>query len=522
GGDISVTSDTTKIAGTTVVANGSASLTAATTNTGTSVTATNGAVALVAAGGLIDWNTVGAGTSVSATATGGAVNLVTTTSGTTTGIRSTTDAVALGTVTSGGTQTIRGKTDVTFTTLTATGGDISVTSDTTKIAGTTVAANGSATLTAATDNTGDTLTTTTGDATLRAGGLIRWNNITAGKTVTADTTGGSIAFGTVTSGGTQNLRAFNDITFTRLTTTGTQNDPGDVVLQAINGGVQGGEIVANGVVNLAGKTDITLSLLQGSSVSLATPQDISVTQLNVFRSMALAANNITVTAKQLPSVPPVPLHVTVSGFNGGVATSANLNIDPPVVMIDLYRVVDSVLTVDSPNLTITGGYVPGQMMLTTPAGQVLLDNRGPAPAPGVNLQLYQPSGVFSMAQVGSTNYSDTQVVWYDTTISSVITNYGGGAYGGTSFVRNSLQDMQNAGAFEPENVQRSGLASLYLLGPLGLGFRYDLPGPVEVLGDGPAVNLKGLFQTEQVKRGKKSRSTRLHDKNELRLAFGSH
>ena len=520
GGDISVTSDTTKIAGTTVAANGSASLTAATDITGDSVTATNGSVTL-AAGGLIDWNTVGAGTSVDATAAG-SVTLGATTSGTTTNVQSTGSTVALGTVTSGGSQTIRGKTDVTFTTLTANGGDISVTSDTTKIAGTTVAANGSAILTAATDNTGDTLTATTGDATLRAGGLIRWNNITAGKTVTADTAGGSIAFGTVASGGTQNLRAFNDITFTRLTTTGTQNDPGDVLLQAINGGVQGGEIVANGVVNLAGKTDITLSLLQGSSVSLATPQDISVTQLNVFRSMTLAANNITVTAKQLPSVPPVPLHVTVSGFNGGVATSANLNIDPPVVVIDLYRVIDSVLTVDSPNLNIVSGYVPGQMLLTTPAGQILLDNRGPAPVNTVNLQLYQPSDAFSMQQVGVTNYSNTQVVWYDTTIASVITNYGGGDFGGTSFVRNSLQDMQNAGAFDPEKVQQSGLATFHLLGASGLGFRHDVLGPVEVLGDGPAVNIQGLFETRGAKRGKKSRSTRLHDKNELRLAFGSH
>ncbi|MGN6461244.1 MAG: beta strand repeat-containing protein, partial [Pseudolabrys sp.] len=503
-GDSPVTSDTTKIEGTTVAANGSAALTAATTNKGTSATATTGSINL-ASTGLIDWTTLNAGTSIDVRSTGG--------------------AVSLGTATSGGSQTIRGKTDVTFTTLTANGipgdaGDISVTADTGAVQGTTVAANRSATLAAATDNTGDTLTATTGDAVLRAGGLIRWNNITAGKTVQAGSTGGSIQFGDVLSGGTQTLTAYNDIVFNRLTTTGTPDDQGDIVLRAINGRVQGSDIVAAGIVDLAGGRDITLNLLQGSSVSLATPQNIVVSQLNVFRSLSLAANTITVTAKQLPFVPPVPLHVIVSGFNGGVATWANLNIDPPVVIIDTYRVTDSTLTVDSPDLTIASGYVPGQMTLNIPAGQVLLDNRGPGPVNGPNLQLYQPGGAFSMSQIGNTNYSDTYVVRYDATISSVITNYGGGPFGGTAFVRNSQEDMQNAGAFDPSNTQRTGLATFHLLGGQYLGFRNGFPVPVEVLGDGPAVNVKGLFETKSSKRGKKSRSTRLRDKNELRLAFG--
>jgi hypothetical protein len=212
-----------------------------------------------------------------------------------------------------------------------------------------------------------------------------------------------------------------------------------------------------------------------------------------------------------------------------VATSANLNIDPPQVIIDRYRVVDSVLVVDSPSLNIVDGYVPGQMALVTPAGHILLDNRTPAPSGGANLQLYQPGGVFSMQQIGATNYSNTQVVWYDTTVASVITNYGGAGssgsnYGGTAFVRDAVQSIQNNGAFDPLDAEKSALVSFYLLGPQGLSFRDGFNAPVQVLGDGPAVNVEGLTEkkTPSSKRSRtNSRSTELSKNSPVHLAGGS-
>ncbi|MFU0257823.1 hypothetical protein ACMZ9T_27375, partial [Klebsiella pneumoniae] len=87
-----------------------------------------------------------------------------------------------------------------------------------------------ATLIAATDNIGDVLTARTGDAVLRAGSLIHWNTVTAGKTLAAETTGSSIEFGTAVSGGSQTLRAWNDIVFNRLMTTGTATDTGDITI----------------------------------------------------------------------------------------------------------------------------------------------------------------------------------------------------------------------------------------------------------------------------------------------------
>jgi hypothetical protein len=430
--------------------------------------------------------------------------LDTLTSGAALTISSANGFVAIGTATSGGSQTIEGKLDVTFTTLTASGipngdvGDIWAKSDTGKIAGTTVAANGSATLLAATTNIGDSLTATTGDVTLRAGGLLQWNTIVAGKTINVTSAADSIVLGTATSGGSQTMEAFNDITFDKLEATGIPGDRGSINLHAINGKIIGTELLAHGDVNLESKTDLTLTHLRGDAVTLATPQDITVTQLDVISSMTLGADTIDVTATQIPSTPPIPLHVTISGFNGGVATLASIVIDPPQVIIDSFRVVDSTVTVDSPFINIVSGFVPGQMFLSTPDADILLNNRTPAPVGGVNLQLYQPGGSFSMLQAGDTNMSNTQVVYYDQSISSVITNYGGGNYGGSSFVRDSLEAMQNGGAFDPANPDSSGLSSVSVLGLYGLRLKLDQAGFIQIIGDGPAVNIEGLTEANEV------------------------
>jgi hypothetical protein len=170
------------------------------------------------------------------------------------------------------------------------------------------------------------------------------------------------------------------------------------------------------------------------------------------------------------------------------------------------------------------------MMLTTPAGNILLDNRSPAPVGGMNLQLYQSDGIFSMQQIGNANYSDTQVVYFDTTISSTITNYGGGgAFTGSSFVRNSLQDMRSGEGFDFASIEKSGLAAFYLLGLPG-GWRIDAartPPPVEAIGEGPAVNIDGLPEARKLRQiherkgaRKQTRSSSLEqgDKSPFNLA----
>jgi hypothetical protein len=520
--DIDVTADTGKIEGTTVAANGSARLAAATTNRGTDLTAATG-LASITGGGLVDWTTIVAGKTLN--------------------VRSAADSINIGTATSGGSQTIHANDNVTFRQLAATGtggdiGDITVNADAGALTALSVvvggvatqgsvSANGSARLTAATTNTGNTLTAVTGDAELKAGGLISWNAVTAGKAFTAISSGGAINLGTAQSGGSQTLHAHDDIAFDRLTTTGIPGDVGNIFLTSDTGSIVGDTIAANGDVIVNGGNSINFAHVQGSAVTFSTPHDITIADLKVFRSISLASDTMTVNAIQLPSTPPVTLLVTLTGYQGGVATWANIRIDPPAVYMDLVEVIDMNLFVDSPALTIASGYVPGHMFLTTPAGIILMNNRSPGPVGGVNLQLYQPGGQFSMSQFGNANYTSTQVVWYDTTISSTITTYNGGPFTGSSFVRNSLRDMQNGGYFD----SKSALALLYLFGAPNLLFGNGPSGPVKVLGDGPAVNIQGLENATEVQgtddQGhkvlrKKLRATWLDANDGRRAGFTAH
>jgi hypothetical protein len=246
--------------------------------------------------------------------------------------------------------------------------------------------------------------------------------------------------------------------------------------------------------------------MRAGSATLSTPYNLAIGMLSVYRAMTLGADIIHVTAEQLASVPPVPLHVVVTGYRGGVATYANLNIDPPQVIVDRFSVVDSAVTVDSPSLTVVAGYVPGQMLLNTPAGQILLNNRGPGPVGGNNLQLYQPGGVFTMQQIGNANFSNTQVVYYDTTISSTIINYGGGDFTGSAFVRNAPRDMRNGDMGDVEGLERTALMALYLR---GVAEGRIGRGPIEVIGEGPAVNVDGLLPTGEKRKLRKGYRTNL-------------
>ena len=169
------------------------------------------------------------------------------------------------------------------------------------------------------------------------------------------------------------------------------------------------------------------------------------------------------------------------------------------------------------------------MMLTTPAGDILLDNRSPVPTAGVNLQLYQPGGVFSMKQEGNANYTSTNVVYYDNTISSTIVRQGG-ADTGTSFLRDIPQDTKGGERFDFTSVDKSGLATFYLLGLAG-GWRIDAartPLPVEAIGEGPAVNIDGLPEAKKLHqtRDRKTvrnriRSTSLEQGDGARLDFAA-
>ncbi|MCK1716641.1 leukotoxin LktA family filamentous adhesin [Bradyrhizobium sp. 141] len=509
-GSINVTADTGFILAQTVMsggattlgsvsAHGSATLLAATTITGNTLAATTGS-GLLTAGGPVNWNTLNVGTSLGAIAGQGSITLQT--------------------AQSGGTQTIHARDNVTFNALTATGinggaGSIIVSADNGFILAQTVmaggvatlgsvSANGSARLIAAGTNTGHNLTASTGNAVL-SGTVVHWDNLNVGTSLGITATAGAINLGTAVSGGTQTLHGVNDIVFSQLTTTGIPGDAGDIDLRSDTGSIRGGSISANGDTRFASAGSVSLDRIRGNIVKLTSPGDLSINWVSVVRELDLAADTINVKGEQIRSNPAIPLILNITGYNGGVAKSANISIDPDSIIVNQFRVVDATFWTDAPAVSILNGYVPGQLMLTTANAQVLLNNRSPAPSNWPSLQLYQPGGVFTMSQVGNANVSNAYVVFYTGNISATVTNYGPTHtccydFTGASMVRNIAVDSQGQENIETWLAKKDG-GTFYLLGLSGQA-RLDAlltPRPVEAVGSGPAVNIEGLSDMRKLR-----------------------
>ncbi|WBL81227.1 leukotoxin LktA family filamentous adhesin [Bradyrhizobium xenonodulans] len=483
-----------------VSANGSASLVAATTITGNTLAATTGAGLLTAAG-PINWNVLTVGTTLGATAGQG--------------------SIAFQTAQSGGTQTIHAHDNVIFNALTATGingdaGSINVNADNDFILAQTVtsggaptlgsvSAHGSAKLIAAGTNTGHNLTATTGNAVL-SGTIVHWDNLAAGGTLDVTATAGAITVGTATSGGTQTLHAVNDIVFSQLTTTGIPGDAGDLNVKSDTGSLRGGSISAHGDTHFDVAGPVSLDRISGDIVKMTSSGDLTINWVSVVRELDLAADTINVRGEQIRSNPQVPLVMNITGYNGGVAKSANIWIDPDSIIVNQFRVVDANFWTDARAVSILNGYVPGQLMLTTATQQVLLNNRTPVPSNWPTLQLYQPGGVFTMSQVGNANVTNAYVVFYTGDISATVTNYGPGHsccndFTGASMVRNIPVDGEGNERIETWLAKKDG-GTFYLLGLSGQA-RLDAlltPRPVETIGSGPAVNVEGLSDMRKLRR----------------------
>ncbi|WP_166817229.1 leukotoxin LktA family filamentous adhesin [Bradyrhizobium sp. 1(2017)] len=429
-------------------------------------------------------------------------------------------SIVIGTADSSGSQTVHATQNVTFNALAATGnagdaGNINVTADNGFILAQTVtsggattlgsvSANGSARLIAAGTNTGHNLTTSTGNAVLQ-GTVVRWDNLGVGGSLGVTATTGAITLGTAVSGGTQTLHAVNDIVFSQLTTTGIAGDAGDIDLRSDTGSIRGGSISANGDTRFVSAGAISLDRIRGNTIKLTSPGDLTIGWVSVVKQLDLAADTINVNGEQVRSTPAIPLIMNITGYNGGVAKSANVSIDPDHIIINQFRAVDATFWTDAPAVSIVNGYIPGQLMLTTANAQVLLNNRTPAPSNWPALQLYQPGGVFTMSQIGNANVSNAYVVFYTGNISATVTNYGPTHtccydFTGASMVRNISVDGEGNESIETWLAKKDG-GTFYLLGLSGQA-RLDAlltPRPVETIGAGPAVNIEGLSDMRKLR-----------------------
>jgi hypothetical protein len=447
------------------------------------------------------------------------------------GVTSTGSSITLDSAHSGGSQTLQARQNVTFNQLTTDGtvsdaGNVGINATTGALTGGSINAHGSASLIAATSNTGHNLATVTGGAFLQ-GQVVKWDNLTIAGALGITATAGGITLGTAISGGTQTLHAVDDIAFSQLTTNGIAGDAGDVNLRSDNGSILGGSVFANGDIHFNTGKSLALDQLRGNSIALSAPGDISIKFFSVVKELDLAANTINVTGRQIQSNPSIPLIMNVTGYNGGIATSANLVIDPDAIIVNQFRVIDANFVTDAPQVTIVNGLVPGQLMLTTLNERILLDNRSPAPSNWATLQLYQPGGAFTMIQNFNANFTDSFVVFYTGDISSTVSTYSAShaccnIFSGSMAIRNISNDADGTETINSWLAQKTGAETFYLLGIAGDARLQALqsPKPVETIGSGPAVNIEGLtelrklrqLQREGQKAGKPGwRSTGLDD-----------
>jgi len=430
-------------------------------------------------------------------------------------------SIVIGTADSSGSQTIHATQDVTFNSLATTGnagdaGNINVTADNgfilaqTVMSGGvptlgTVSANGSASLIAAGTNTGRNLTAQTGNAAL-SGTVVHWDNLTAGGALDVTATAGTITVVTTTSGGKQTLHAVDDIIFSQLTTTGTPSDDGGLDVKSDTGSLRGGSISAHGETHFDVAGSVSFDRIVGEVVKMTSSGDLTINWVSVSKELNLAADTITVRGEQIHSSPDTPLVVNVTGYNGGVAKSVNIWIDPDTVVFNQFRVVDATVFTDARAVTILNGYVPGQLTLTMANQQVLLNNRSLAPSNWPTLQLYQPDGVFTLSQIGNVTTTNAYVVRYTGDISATVTNYGPGhtccyTFTGASMERSIPPDGEGRETIESWIAKKDG-GSFYLLGLSGQA-RLDAllaPRPVETIGSGPAVNTEGLNDVRKLRR----------------------
>jgi hypothetical protein len=247
--------------------------------------------------------------------------------------------------------------------------------------------------------------------------------------------------------------------------------------------------------------------LRGNSIALSAPGDITIKSVSVVRELDLAADTINVTGRQIRSSPSIPLIMNVTGYNGGIATSANLVIDPDAIIVNQFRVIDANFVTDAPQVTIVNGLMPGQLMLTTLNERILLDNRSPAPSNWATLQLYQPGGAFTMIQNFNANFTDAYVVFYTGDISSTVSTYSAShaccnVFSGSMAIRDIANDAEGTETINSWLAQKTGAETFYRLGIAGDARLRALqsPNPVETIGPGPAVNIEGLTELRKLRR----------------------
>jgi hypothetical protein len=130
-----------------------------------------------------------------------------------------------------------------------------------------------------------------------------------------------------------------------------------------------------------------------------------------------------------------PLVMTLTGFKGGVGTSAVLFIDAPNgLVIPRLSEVDASIVTTAASVRIDDAFIDHTLWLQTPFLSIWDNNWSPVPVLGNGEQMFQPTKAFFLDQDFYATHTNSFVVQYGAT-AQVYDQLGGIYYLGASFVR---------------------------------------------------------------------------------------
>jgi hypothetical protein len=247
---------------------------------------------------------------------------------------------------------------------------------------------------------------------------------------------------------------------------------------------------ATGDIRLTGVSTLhATSIAAGAGgAALESPGAVTIDQAIVATGLTLGGTGISANITQAPAGTQ-PLFLTIGGYHGGNATTANLDVTAPLGLnMGFYGVVDSTLTTTAANVSISTGNVPGQLTLTTPQEHILLNDRSSAPINGPDIQLYAATSTFYLYLQGKELQTNALVVQAAPGSSIANNPLGGAGWDVANFVGQTFQQGGH-GPGLPSIWDPGSHWGTYVLGlsPTLYLDSLQLPPPVEKMGNGPAV-----------------------------------
>lgn len=268
------------------------------------------------------------------------------------------------------------------------------------------------------------------DLALAASGPLSATTLSAGgnATVTASGATGAINVGTF---GADNgaLQTTGDMTLGSATARGT--------LSLLAANIYGDTITTGGLLSATATAPagvIDLRQVGSPEVALATRGALVLPSLTLQNGGDFSAGRITLGIRHPYSN---TLSLGVTGFGNGVARRVSLTLNSlgPVLFSRLFA-RNATIMADANPITIADGQITDTLTLWTPQRSIYMNNVDPA-LQRFDIQLYQPSTLFTLSQLGSRTVTSAYISNYGFKVDGTVDDYDSAHNGSSGFFTGS-------------------------------------------------------------------------------------